>query len=60
MKKVVYKGKRIDNDKWIYFNEYGAYCDKDGNVLCPKRFTRDFGYGVISESVSKVLSTLTR
>lgn len=53
MKKIVYKGKRIDSNEWIYFNEYGAYCDKDGNVLEPKRFTRDCGYKVIPESVSK-------
>lgn len=54
MGKTVYKARRIDSNEWIYFNEYGAYCDKDGNVLLPKRFIRDWGYKVIPESVSKI------
>lgn len=53
MQKVIYKAKRIDNNEWIYFNEYGAYCDKGGNVLDPKCFTRDCGYKIVPESVRK-------
>jgi len=52
--KIIYKGKRVDdNGQWIYFNSCGAYCDKDGNELIPKRFTRDCGYKIIPESVVK-------
>ncbi|MCF8017815.1 MAG: hypothetical protein K9L62_00320 [Vallitaleaceae bacterium] len=56
--KAIYKAKRVDDNTVIYFNEYGAYCDKDGNVLEPKRFIRDCGYKVIPESIEKFKDAL--
>jgi hypothetical protein len=50
MNEIIYQAKRIDNDEWIYFNCYGAYCDSKGNVIEPKRFTRDCGYKIIPET----------
>jgi uncharacterized phage protein (TIGR01671 family) len=48
-----FRGKRVDNGEWVYFNQYGAYVDKNGNEISPKRFTRDCGYKIIPETVGQ-------
>ena len=47
-REIKFRGKRVDNGEWVYFNQYGAYVDKS-----PKRFTRDCGYEVIPDTVGQ-------
>jgi len=51
-----FRGKRTENGEWAYFNQYGAYVDKDGKELIPKRFTRDCGYTVDPETVGQYIN----
>lgn len=54
MKNVVYRGKKVDDGKWVYFNQNGVYCDENGNQIQPKRIIRDCGYKVIGETIEKL------
>jgi len=48
---IKFRGKRVDNGEWVYFNHFGIYCDNEGNELQPKRFIRDCGYKVDPSTV---------
>lgn len=51
MREIIFRGKRIDNGEWMYFNRHGAYVDENGNDIHPKQFTRDCGFKVDPETV---------
>ena len=55
MREIIFRGMRDFNGKWVYFDRDGMYVNKDGSAVEPKRFTRDFSYKIVPDTIEAVI-----